>query len=280
MLNLHFLSIMKIKFCLFIILLPLGTFCQLHTIDFDTLTRADLELVEIDLINGNNYRFTTHIESDNNIYLMPAMLPKGYFEAYYHKDSNHLAFTYYNFGKKSYSQQFYFDGSMKSDSEYDQYGNMHGMHVIFDRNGEEIWHADYWHGEPELRHTKNYLDVFNYTSELIKSKKAFGCYVFNPTPMRERHDEISLNSDGSFQFHNYKSNCDCNRHSNGKWRLEDGLLKLEAENPKIWPLGKEKTFALISKNGRNPVLVEYSNFGLNWYASEFYKCKKCNCYQK
>jgi len=279
MLNLHFLIHMKIKFCIFVFFLPGFAFCQYPDLVFDTLSRSDIELVEIDIINGNNYRFLTYIESDSNIYLMPTLIATGYYEAYYHNDSNQLAFAYYNFGKKSYSQQFYSDGNMKADSEYDQFGNMHGLHVVFDRNGEEIWHADYWHGGIELRHTKRYLEVYNYTTELIKSKKAFGCYIFKPTAMRERHDEISLNEDGSFSFHNYKADCDCNRHSKGRWKLEDGLLRLSADNPKIWPNNKEKTFAIISKNGRNPLLVEYSIYGLNWYASEYYKCKKCSCYQ-
>lgn len=270
---------MKIFLIFQLLLIISVAFAQSNAYRSDTISRNDIQLHEIDLRHGNTYHFNTLIQSDSSIFIMPTMLPKGYFEAFYNKDTNKLAFTFYNFGNKSYSQQFYADGSMKADSEYDKYGNMHGLHVVFDRNGEEIWHADYWHGSTESSYNAAYLEVYNYTETLILNKKAFGCYVFKPTPMRERHDEIFLKPDGSFSFHNYKSDCDCNRHSKGTWTLKDGLLQLKADNPKIWPLGTEKTFALIAKRGRKPFLIEYNSFGLNWYASEFYKCKKCKCFE-
>ena len=269
---------MKIKLLFILLLISFKIKSQIKPVHFDTIQRTDLELMEIDLDNGNNYRFNTQIDSDSVIFSMPAMLPKGYFEAYYQNDSNLLAFTYYNFGNKPYLQQFYLDGSMKADSEYDKFGNMHGLHVVFDRNGEEIWHADYWHGAPESKYTEKYLKLYTCTEKLITEKKAFGCYIFEPTPMRERKDEILLKADGSFVFHNYKADCDCNRHSKGIWKLENGLLKLQAENSKIWPQGTVKTFAILANKGRNAVLVEINSYGLNWYASEFYKCKKCSCF--
>jgi len=270
---------MKIKLYIFLLFISANLLGQQQTVKFDSISKNDIILFEIDLEHGNSYRFKTFIETDSLIFVMPQMLPKGYYEAYYLNDSNLLAFAFYNFGNKSYSQQFYMDGSMKSDSEYDKYGNLHGLHVIYDRIGNEIWHSDYWHGEVEPMYTKKYLERFNATSKLISNAKAFGCYVFWPSPMRERHDEILLSADGSFSFHNYKANCDCERHSIGNWRLENGLLKLSAENPKIWSGAKEKTFAIIAKNSRNPVLVEYCTFGLNLYGSEFYKCKKCKCFK-
>jgi hypothetical protein len=251
---------------------------QINPPPFDTLSRDDIFLLEIDLRYGNSYKFTTNIVSDSVIFILPNSLAKGYYEAYFNNDSNRLALAYYNFGNKSYAQQFYADGSMKSDSEYDRYGYMHGMHTVYDRNADEIWHADYWHGSLDLKYTFEYLEAYNYTDEFISSNKAWGCYEFSPSPMRERHDQIHLRKDGSFSYHNFKADCDCRRHSEGKWTFEKGLLLLHIDKKDVWLQGAQRRFALIARRkSKKPVLVEVSEVGLNWYASEYYYCKKCQC---
>ena len=244
----------------------------------DSLSRDDIVLEQIDLRFGNTYRFKTLVIKDSIFLNIPTFLPKGYYEVYYDNDTNRLALTYYNFGNKSYCQQFYKDGSMKSDSEYDRYGNMHGLHVLYNQNGDEIWHADYWHGSLELKYSLEYTEVFNYTEELIKNGKAWGCFEFSPTPMRERHDQIQLRADGTFSFHNFKADCDCSRHAEGKWFLKDKLLHLTADKKDVWPSGNSRKFAIIAnRKAKNPVLVEVMPWGANWYGSEFWLCKKCNC---
>lgn len=263
-----------------IILLISGftTKSQVNPLPFDTMSRDDIILVEIDFRHGNSYKFKTKILSDSQIYILPKSLAKGYYEAFYNNDSNRLALSYYNFGSKSYAQQFYADGSMKSDSEYDRFGYMHGMHTVYDRNADEIWHADYWHGTLEVKHTEKYLDSYNYTDEFVRSNKAWGCYEFSPSPMRERHEHIQLRKDGIFSYQNLKSNSDYSRHSEGKWTIEKGLIVMHLDKKEVWAQGAQRQFALIANRmSKKPVLVEVTEFGLNWYVSEFYYCKKCQC---
>ena len=267
-------------FIIFLFLFEKTSFAQIDFLPFDTLNRNEIELTEINLRHGNSYRFNTYIESDTFILLLPTSLPKGYYEAFYKNDTNKLALSFYNFGNKPYAQQFYADGSMKADSEYDKYGYMHGMHVVYNSDGNELWHADYWHGHLDKRNDLKYLDYINYSSDQISNGKAFGCYTFNPTPMRERQDEIEIRADGSFSFHNYKANCDCNRHSEGKWTLKNNILEFFPDKKEIWQSGSSRRFVIIEKNGKNPYLIEYSEYGLNWYSSEFRKCKKCQCFKK
>ena len=251
---------------------------QVYKMPFDTLDAAAVKLSIINLKYGNTYVFELLIEKDSVVYVMPNTLPKGYYEAYYEKDTNRLALTYYNFGRRSYVQQFYRDGSIKSDSEYDAFGNMHGLHVVYDQEGNELWHVDYYHRNPEEKYTLDYLDRYNYTKEILLNGKAWGCYEFSPTPMRERHDQISLNKDGTFDYHNFMADCDCRRHSKGIWTVnEDNLLKLTVNNKEVWNR-ETKYYAIISTHKHKRIqLIEVLSSGLHWYASEYWFCKRCNC---
>lgn len=262
----------------FLIAAPLIVVAQVSYFPIDTLKAADVRLDQIDLRYGNIYYFEKTINSDSIFLALPGYLPKGYYEAYYDDDTNQLALTYYNFGKRSYCQQYYKDGSMKSDTEYDRYGFMQGLHVLYNRDGDEIWHADYWHGGIEIKYSFEYLEVFNYSTELINANKAWGCYEFSPTPMRERHEQIDLRADGSFSFHNFKADCNCRRHSEGRWELKDKLLRLKIDNKDVWNGKETKIFAIVANHRmKKAQLIEVLPWGLNWYGSEFWLCKKCNC---
>ena len=254
-----------------------GLLAQVNCASLDTIAASDIKLEMIDLNYGNTYIITTRIDTDSLIFMLPSALPKGYYEGYYEADSNKLALVYYNFGRKSYVQQFYKDGSIKSDSEYDAYGNMHGLHVIYNRDGDELLHIDYYHGQPEEKYTLAYLKVFNYTKELMQKGKAWGCYEFSPTPMRERHDQILLKENGRFSYHNFLADCNCRRHSEGKWIFENGLLKLTIDNKTVWNK-KTKYYALIANHRQKRVrMIEVMPWGLHWYVSEYWFCKKCEC---
>lgn len=253
---------------------------QINTLRLDTLFAASVKLECIDLRHGNTYRFQDSITEENLLFIMSPGLPRGYYEAYYDNDTNRLALAYYNFGKRSYLQQFYKDGRIKSDTEYDAFGNMHGLHILYDQAGDELWHVDYFHGMVEEKYTLEYLAIFNYTKELMHKEKAWGCYEFSPTPMRERHDQIHLKSDGTFSYHNFKADCDCRRHSEGVWTMEGDLLKLTVASKDIWRTDT-KFFALIATHRLKRVrLIEILPQGLHWYASEYWYCRKCKCIEK
>jgi hypothetical protein len=243
----------------------------------DSLNADSVELLEIDLRHGNTYRFRHFLREDSVYLLMPPQLPKGYYEAYYDGDTNKLALTYYRFGRHSYAQQYYRDGSMKSDTEYDRYGLRHGMHVLYDRAGEELWHVDFYRGALEKEYSPAYIEAYNYTQVLIENGKAWGCYEFEPTPMRARHDQLHLREDGTFSYHNFKADCPCRRHSEGKWTLKGDRLELSVDNEEVWGQKKRVYVILANRRHKRRQLIWMRPWGAHWYASEYWFCRRCEC---
>lgn len=220
----------------------------------------------------NNYFFDTLLENEGIFLMLPKGLPRGYFEAYYNGDTNRLALVFYNNGVHSYGQQFYENGSMKSDSEYNKHGDLHGLHVIYDKSGEELWHAEYYFGVLDYKYNLKYLQQINRTIALLQSKAAFGSYVFEPTPSRARREKIILSENHRFIYQNYLNSPPNQGIYHGRWKQQNGFLLLELRTPDIWFCNPRKM--AISTVAQKQLLLEVKDWGVEWYNSEFVKRSK------
>lgn len=247
-----------------------GQATYLHTVP---LSSDAVVLLSINSVYHNNsYFFDTKIESDSVFLKIPKGLPRGYFEAYYDGDSNRLAMVYYSNGANSYGQQFYKNGSMKSDSEYNKFGDLHGLHVIYDKAGEELWHAEYYFGVLEPKYNLNFLKEENYTLKAIKNKKIFGTYIFEPTPSRARREKIFLEENHRFSYQNSLNSSHYCKQYAGTWKIDSSFIVLKLDQAAIWS-SNPKTYAVV----RLPVgllLLEVKEWGVEWYNSEFIKPNK------
>lgn len=223
-------------------------------------------------VHHNNYSFNTLLESEGVFLKLPKGLPRGYFEAYYNGDTNRLALVFYNNGPNSYGQQFYKNGSMKSDSEYNKFGDLHGLHVMYDKTGEELWHAEYYFGILDYKYNLKYLQQINKTSVLLQNKAAFGSYVFEPTPSRARREKIVLSENYRFTYQNHLNSPSNQGAYHGRWKQQDGFLLLELLTPDIWYCNPKKM--VISTIAKQQILLEVKDWGVEWYNSEFVKTTK------
>lgn len=247
---------------------------QSNYLPVDTLSNNDIKLELINFRYGHTYQFKTTITNDSIFWIMPRNLPKGYYEAYYNNDTNKLALIFYNSGAKTYGQQFYANGAMKSDTEYSKEGDLHGLHVLYDRKGEEVWHAEYNFGILDYRYDLNYLEEQNQTELLIQKKEAFGWYEFIPTPSRGRRDRIHLKEDGTFVYEYSTNSCFwCNRRS-GAWKLKDRHLILELKDNTIWRTAYRKMAITATPQLTRLELIEVKDWGVEWYNSEYEKVKE------
>jgi len=199
------------------------------------------------------------------------IVPRGYYEAYYENDTNRLALVYYNNGATTYGQQFYADGTMKSDAEYNSIGQFHGLQIWYNRKGEEVWHTEYNWGVLKPQYDLEYLKLENKTQVLLDNKKGFGLYEFTPTASRARREQIQLNDNGTFVYKNTTHTCHyCNRYE-GKWTILDNFLYLELEDPTGWRTPIRK-FAITATNRLTRLeLIEVKDWGVEWYHSEYKK---------
>jgi len=250
-------------------------FAQKQTTYFplDTLSKDDIKLEQINRRTLNWYQFKTTIHNDSVYYLLPTGLPRGYYEAYYDNDTSKLALAYYNFGWSGYSQQFYKNGAMKSDTEYNGRGLRDGLHVIYARNGEEQWHAEFEVGALDRRYRLDYLEVENMTKVALKSKKAFGVYEFLPTPSRARKDRIILRADSTFEYVASSPNCDFCQSYQGDWTVETPYLLLTIRKKGYWRKDTRRFAITASPKLTNLELVEVKDWGVEWYNSEYRKKK-------
>lgn len=237
----------------------------------DTLRIEDLKLEKINFRYGHTYQFKTEITNDSIFWIMPKDLPKGYYEAYYNNDTNRLALVYYKEGARTYCQQFYTNGSMKSDTEYNVGNEMHGLHVLYDRNGEEIWHAVYSHGFLEPQYDLYFLEFYNQTEKLLQNKKAFGIYEFLPTPSRGRKERIYLSENQIFEYEYSTDHCEWCYKNKGIWKQEGNFIVLEIENKKLWSNPIRKFAITANKQLKNIELIEVADWGVKWYESEYSK---------
>ncbi len=242
----------------------------------DTLSSDDIYLEDIDFRYGHTYQFTTTIKNDSTFLILPSGVPKGYYEAYYDKDTNRLALVYYNNGTQTYGQQFYADGTMKSDTEYNATGEFHGLQVLYNRKGEEVWHAEYVMGILKPQYDLTQLKMINKTQLLLQNKKGFGWYVFTPTPSRARRERIQLNSDQTFLYENSTRDCHyCNRYK-GTWTAVDNFIYLTLIDSTGWR-GTTRKFAITATNRFTHLeLIEVKDWGVEWYHSEYRKVKTPN----
>lgn len=239
----------------------------------DTLRIEDLKLEKINFRYGHTYQFKTTITTDSVFWVLPKALPKGYYEAYYQNDTNRLALVYYKEGARTYGQQFYADGSMKSDTEYNIWGDLHGLHVLYDRNGEEIWHAVYQYGLVEPQYDLYFLNLYNKTAKLLQNQKAFGVYEFHPTPSRGRKDRIHLKPNHHFVYEYSTDLCEWCYSSTGIWRAEGDFIILEIENKKIWSNPTRKFAITANKQMKQLEMMEVADWGVRWYNSEYLKVR-------
>ena len=248
-------------------------YAQSSYFPLDTLSSDDLQLEQINIRYGHTYFFTTTIETDSIFLILPKGLPEGYYEAYYYNDTNRLALVYYNNGARTYGQQFYADGSIKSDTEYNRLGDLHGLHILYQRTGIEAWHAEYELGVLDRRYRLDYLEVENSTKILLKTKKAFGTYEFLPTPSRGRRDRIHLEEGGTFLYECSIGDCDwCGKYK-GKWWQEDDFLFLEIEDKTLWTNTIRKFAITATVMLKQLELIEVKPWGVEWYNSEYRKVK-------
>lgn len=247
---------------------------QSNYFPLDTLSSDDVQLAEISVLYGNTYYFTTTITDDSVFLILPKGLPKGYYEAYYDNDTNRLALVYYNNGAKTYGQQFYADGSMKSDTEYNRLGDLHNLHVLYNRRSEEVWHAEYYFGVLEPQYDLEYLMVENSTDTLLKNKAAFGWYEFTPTPSRARRDRIELQEDGHFIYEYSTNGCHwCSRYE-GKWKQVKDFLVLQLNDTTVWKTPVRKFAITATALLKRLELIEVKDWGVEWYHSEYKKVKQ------
>lgn len=238
----------------------------------DTLDANAIRLDQIDHWQGNTFIFQTPIYNDSVCLVVPPSLAKGYYEVYYDNNSNKLALTYYNYGRSRYTQQYYKDGSMKSDTEYNRQGLRHGLHVIYDRNGEEIWHANYYWGQLDDKYYSDYLEKANYTLEAMQVGVAWGTYEFKSTPSRARHDRITLQKDSTFSYQRYNiGKASWNPLAQGIWYIQDHMLHLQISTPNVWKYTQRKFIITGNRLRKKLELVEVKPWGLDWYYSEYKK---------
>lgn len=270
---------MKSCYTILFLFICLGMFylpkAQSSYFPIDTLDANSIRLEQIDHWQGNTFVFRTTINTDSICLVMPAGLAKGYYEVYYDNDSNKLALTYYNYGRSRYTQQYYKDGSMKSDTEYNRHGLRNGLHVIYDRNGEEIWHANYYWGQLDDKYYPDYLEKANYTLEAVEVGAAWGTYEFKPTPSRARHDRITLQKDSSFSYQRYNiSKSSWNPLSTGIWYIQNELLYLQITTANVWKYPLRKFIITGNRLRKKLELIEVKPWGLDWYYSEYKKLRK------
>lgn len=247
---------------------------QQQCFELDTLSNNAIQLEAINFRYGHSYQFTTNITNDSLFLVMPKGIPKGYYEAYYHQDTNCLAMVYYNNGHRSYGQQFYANGAMKGDTEYNAQGQLHGLQVLYDRKGEELWHAEYVWDILEPQYDLKELMANNLTQQLILNPIAFGWYTFTPTPSRARRDRIHLKKEGTFIYQYSTYDCHFCFSSTGTWSLEGEYLRLALEDKTIWRTPYRK-FALTANPQRTRLeLLEVKDWGVEWYNSEYQKVNK------
>lgn len=237
----------------------------------DTLSNDDIYLEDIDFRYGHTYQFTTTISNDSVFWILPQGVPKGYYEAYYNGDTNRLALVYYNNGASTYGQQFYIDGTMKSDTEYNSSGAFHGLQVLYNREGEEVWHAEYNFGLLEPKYDLAYLELENETQVLLDNKKAFGFYEFTPTPSRGRRERIELKEDYTFIYENSTGDCHyCNRYE-GTWSIKDNFIYLVLNDSTGWRNPIRKFAITATARLTRLELIEVKDWGVEWYNSEYRK---------
>lgn len=244
---------------------------QYDYLPLDTLSKDDLKLNKIYLRQFNYYHFNTAMESDSSLLVLPEGLPKGYYEVYYKQDTNRLALAYYNTGRAAFVQQFYLDGSMKSDTECNTKGKWHGLHIVYARDGNEIWHAEYQFGELDKRYRLDYLAVENSTAQAIATQKAFGKYTFSSTPSRARHDQIELLPNGTFNYHLLDQNDRISNTYAGTWSVAENYITLRLSQDNIW-LQPTRKFAITATVNLTALeLIEVKEWGVDWYYSEYKK---------
>lgn len=237
----------------------------------DTLSNNDIYLEEVDYRYGCTYQFTTEIINDSIFLILPEGVPRGYYEAYYDNDTNRLALVYYNNGSMTYGQQFYADGTMKSDTEYNSVGAFHGLQIWYNRSGVEVWHAEYDFGLLKPQYDLAYLELENETEVLLDNKKGFGLYTFTPTPSRARREQIQLNENGTFVYENSTYDCHyCNRYE-GTWTAADNFIYLELKDPRGWRTPIRKFAITATARLTRLELMEVKDWGVEWYHSEYRK---------
>lgn len=263
----------KLLFIVLFFLIISKTNAQSTYFPLDTLSNNDIVLKSINFRYGHTYQFKTRISEDSIFLILPPNLPKGYFEAYYNNDTNKLALVYYNSGSQTYGQQFYINNGMKSDTEYNRVGVLHGLHVLYDKKGEEVWHAEYNFGVLDKRYDLTYLEQENKTALLLKNKSAFGWYEFTPTPSRGRQDKIHLKEDYTFVYEYSTNTCIYCNSSNGTWQAIDNYIILKLNNKTLWRANPRKFAIATNPKQTRLELIEIKDWGVEWYNSEYLKIK-------
>ncbi len=244
---------------------------QKNYFPIDTLNKNALELEKINYRALNIYKFNVQISSDSVFLMLPKGLPRGYYEVCYDNNPQQLALIYYNYGAAAYCQQFYKNGAMKSDSEYHPLGVLHGVHVLYSREGDEIWHAEYTFGELDKRYRLDYLEVENSTLKAIRTQKAFGTYIFEPTPSRARRDKIELRTNGHFLYWASHNDCHYCLSYTGRWRQEGNFIVLQLSKNNIWQNATRQFAILATPRLTGLELIEVKEWGVEWYHSEYKK---------
>jgi hypothetical protein len=264
-----YFSIILLSFVLLIGVLN-TSWAQKTFLPFDTLSNDDIQLLEINLPALNIYCFSTTVTNDSVLLVLPEGLPRGYYEVYYNQDTNCLALAYYNYGWSAYIQQFYKDGTMKSDTECNSQGTWHGLHILYYRNGTEAWHAEFINGVLDKRYRLDYLEVENVTEAALKTKKLFGKYSFSPTPSRARKDQIELKKDATFIYSVAINQKAFSQHYSGTWTIKENYLQLELQED-IWQFPIRKFVIKGTVHLTHLELIEIKDWGVEWYRSEYKK---------
>lgn len=250
--------------------LPFFAIGQTTFLPLDSLSKDDLELRIINVPALNIYSFSTTIQQDSVLLVLPKGLPRGYYEAYYDNDTNKLALAYYNYGWSAYVQQFYKNGAIKCDIECNSQGAWHGLHILYYRDGTEAWHAEFIHGTLDKRYRLDYLAVENVTKAALQSKRIFGKYLFTPTPSRARRDQIELKEDSTFIYTTSTNQKPLSDSYTGEWYLEKDYLVLNIEED-VWQFPSRKFVVKGTVNLTRLELIEIKDWGVEWYGSEYKK---------
>ena len=257
------------------ILLHHFSFGQYFPFESKQLSSDLIKLKSIEKAHFNIYILDTILNRENLFLKVPENAPHGYYEAYYNNDTLKLALIYYNYGEGSFLQQFYIDGAMKSDTEYNINGKAHGLHIVYDKEGNEIVHQEYTNGQlyEQYDYHKNWK--CNRTAQLNKKNKIAACYYFLSTPSRNRTEYIKLNKDGTCMFYYSINNLSEMYLLTGNWKFVQDHLEITYDK-NDYQIQSIKKYILIRPNLFSSIrLVEFKDQYIEWYHSDYNKLKNC-----
>lgn len=234
-----------------------------------------IKLKSIEKAHFNIYILDTILDHESLFLKVPENSPPGYYEAYYDNDSLKLALVYYNYGEGSFVQQFYINGAMKSDTEYNIKGKAHGLHTVYDKEGNEIVHQEYNNGQlyEQYDYLKNWQ--FNRTAQLKRKNKIAACYYFLSTPSRNRTEYIRLKKDGTCMLYYTIKNLSELNLLKGNWKFVQDHLEIKFEK-NDYQIQSNKKYILVRPNIFSSIrLVEFKDQYIEWYHSDFNKLKNC-----